>query len=55
MARVKRNGKKLGCPRISPDKESCIVDLRANGKGMLPIGKKLGVASNTAQRVLGGL
>ena len=52
IARAKANGVKLGRPRVDANMELTIRSLRASGKGMNAIGKKLGCGTSTVQRVL---
>ncbi len=52
LARTKAKGTKLGRPKISPRKEARIVELRAEGRGILSIGKELGIGSSAVQRVV---
>ncbi len=52
LARARAQGKRLGRPPVSPAVEQAIRDARAEGKGMLKIGRELGVGTATVQRVL---
>ena len=52
LARARAQGKRLGRPPVSPEVEQAIRDARAEGKGMLKIGRELGVGTATVQRVL---
>jgi DNA invertase Pin-like site-specific DNA recombinase len=52
LARAKSNGKTLGRPKVSDEIEEQILTLRSEGKGMLAIGKKLGIGTSTVQRVV---
>jgi len=52
LARARAQGKRLGCPPLPPEVEQAIRDARAEGKGMLKIGRELGVGTATVQRVL---
>ena len=52
LARTKAKGTKLGRPRASPQTEARIMKLRAKGRGMLAIGKELGIGTSTVQRVV---
>src|SRR6201991_3334780 len=45
LARAKADGTKLGRPRVEPSVEARILELRANGDGILKIGRKLGVGT----------
>jgi DNA invertase Pin-like site-specific DNA recombinase len=51
LARARANGTKLGRRRVNPSVEARILELRANGDGILKIGKKLGVGTSVVQRV----
>jgi DNA invertase Pin-like site-specific DNA recombinase len=53
LARAKANGKVLGRPKVKPAVEQRIRHLRAQGMGMLKIGRTLGVGTGTVQRVVG--
>jgi len=52
LARTKAKGTKLGRPMSSPKTEAQILKLRSKGKGMLAIGKELGVGTSVVQRVV---
>lgn len=52
LARAKSNGKTLGRPKVSPEREAKILKLRSKGMGILKIGKELGVGTSTVQRVI---
>ena len=52
LARAKSNGKTLGRPKVSEKVEEQIIELRSEGKGMLAIGKALGIGTSTVQRVI---
>ncbi len=54
LARAKSNGKTLGRPKVSPEREAKIRKLRSKGMGILRIGKELGVGTSTVQRVISG-
>jgi len=54
LARAKSNGKTLGRPKVSSDREAEILTLRSQGMGILRIGKELGVGTSTVQRVISG-
>ena len=43
LARARAQGKRLGRPPVPPEVEQAIRDARAEGKGMLKIGRELGV------------
>lgn len=55
MARVKvhgtRSGRPVGRPRISPDVEQAIRDLRAKGKGVNKVARELGIGVSVVQRI----
>ena len=52
LARAKANGTKLGRRRVKPSVEARILELRANGNGILKIGRTLGVGTSVVQRVI---
>ena len=52
LARTKAKGTKLGRPKVSAEREAQILKLRSKGKGMLAIGKELGIGTSTVQRVV---
>jgi len=52
LARTKAKGTKLGRPMASSKTEAQILKLRSKGKGMLAIGKELGVGTSVVQRVV---
>jgi len=52
LARAKSNGKQLGRPKVSTDKETSILKLYSEGMGMIKLGKELGVGTSTVQRVV---
>jgi DNA invertase Pin-like site-specific DNA recombinase len=52
LARAKANGTKLGRPTVAPAVEKRIHALKAEGMGMLRIGRTLGVGTSVVQRVL---
>ena len=52
LERAKANGTKLGRPRVDANVELAIRSLRATGKGMISIGRELGIGTSTVQRVL---
>jgi DNA invertase Pin-like site-specific DNA recombinase len=52
LARAKSNGKTLGRPKVSEKVEEQIIALRSKGKGILAIGKALGIGTSTVQRVI---
>ena len=54
LARAKSNGKTLGRPKVSIEREAQILELRSQGMGILRIGKELGVGTSTVQRVISG-
>src|ERR1700731_129667 len=51
LARARAKGTKLGRRRVKPSVEARILELRANGDGILKIGRKLGVGTSVVQRV----
>jgi DNA invertase Pin-like site-specific DNA recombinase len=55
LARARANGKKLGRRPVEPSVEVRIRELRANGDGILKIGRKLGVGTSVVQRVVRGV
>lgn len=52
LARAKAKGTKLGRRRIKASVEARILELRANGDGILKIGRTLGVGTSVVQRVV---
>jgi DNA invertase Pin-like site-specific DNA recombinase len=44
-------GTKLGRRRVEPAVEARILELKANGDGILKIGRKLGIGTSVVQRV----
>ncbi len=52
LARTKAKGTTLGRPKVSMEREAQILELRSKGKGMLAIGKELGIGTSTVQRVV---
>jgi DNA invertase Pin-like site-specific DNA recombinase len=52
LARAKSNGTTLGRPRVPVEREAQILELRSKGKGILAIGKELGIGTSTVQRVV---
>ena len=53
LARARANGTKLGRRPVKPAIEARIRQLRANGDGILKIGRKLGIGTSLVQRVVG--
>ena len=51
LARARANGTKLGRRRVKPAVEARILELKANGDGILKIGRKLGIGTSVVQRV----
>ena len=51
LARAKANGVTLGRRKVKASVEARILELRANGDGILKIGKKLGIGTSVVQRV----
>jgi DNA invertase Pin-like site-specific DNA recombinase len=52
LARARASGKQLGRPKVSPEIEEHIRELRAAGKGIISIARTLGVGGGTVQRVV---
>jgi DNA invertase Pin-like site-specific DNA recombinase len=52
LARARANGTKLGRRRVQPAVEARILELKASGKGILKIGRQLGIGTSVVQRVL---
>lgn len=52
LARAKAQGVKLGRKRVGSDVENRIRQLRAEGMGILKIGRELGVGTSVVQRVV---
>jgi DNA invertase Pin-like site-specific DNA recombinase len=52
LARAKANGTKLGRRRVKPSVEARILELKANGDGILKIGRTFGVGTSVVQRVI---
>jgi DNA invertase Pin-like site-specific DNA recombinase len=52
LARAKERGIKLGRRRIAPQIEQRIRELRSEGKGVLKIGRELGIGTSAVQRVI---
>ena len=55
LARARANGTKLGRRPVKPAVEARIRQLRANGDGILKIGRKLGIGTSVVQRVVGAV
>src|SRR3982075_2309915 len=51
LARARAKGTKLGRRRVEPAIEARIIELKANGMGILKIGRKLGIGTSVVQRV----
>jgi DNA invertase Pin-like site-specific DNA recombinase len=51
LARARAKGTKLGRRRVEPAIEARIFKLRADGDGILKIGRKLGIGTSVVQRV----
>src|SRR3979411_2260735 len=51
LARARANGTILGRRRVKPSVEARILELRANGDGILKIGRTLGIGTSVVQRV----
>src|SRR3954464_13566726 len=54
LARARAKGTKLGRPPVASTVDVQIRELRANGDGILKIGKKLGIGTSVVQRVVRG-
>ncbi len=52
LARARREGKRLGRPRVAKKTERAILKARATGKGINRIASDLGVGSSTVRRVI---
>ena len=52
LARARKEGKRLGRPRVSQKTERAILAARKQGKGIRKIAAELGVGVSTVQRVL---
>jgi DNA invertase Pin-like site-specific DNA recombinase len=52
LARARANGTKLGRRRVEPAVEARILELKADGQGILKIGRKLGIGTSVVQRVV---
>ena len=52
LARARAKRIKLGRRRVEPAVEARILELRANGDGILKIGRKLGIGTSVVQRVV---
>src|ERR1700686_2947672 len=52
LARARANGTKLGRRRVEPAVEARILELKADGHGILKIGRTLGVGTSVVQRVV---
>jgi len=55
LARAREKGVTLGRRKTAPGIEARILELRADGRGMLSIARELGVGTSVVQRVVGGL
>ena len=51
LARARAKGTKLGRRRVDPAVEARVLELKANGDGILKIGRKLGIGTSVVQRV----
>jgi DNA invertase Pin-like site-specific DNA recombinase len=51
LARARANGTKLGRRRVDTSVEARILELNADGDGILKIGRKLGIGTSVVQRV----
>jgi DNA invertase Pin-like site-specific DNA recombinase len=52
LARARANGTKLGRRPVKPAIEARIRELKAEGMGILKIGRKLGIGTSVVQRVV---
>ena len=52
LARARKEGKRLGRPRVSSETERAILAARAEGKSYNTIMAELGVGKSTVQRVV---
>jgi DNA invertase Pin-like site-specific DNA recombinase len=52
LARAREKGSKLGRRPVKPEVEARIRELRAQGMGMIKIGRTIGVGTSVVQRVL---
>ena len=52
LARARAKGVKLGRHRVKPSVEARIRELKAEGMGILKIGRTVGVGTSVVQRVL---
>ena len=52
LARARAQGRQLGRPRVSPEVETRIRELRQAGKGMNTIARELGCGTSAVQRVV---
>jgi DNA invertase Pin-like site-specific DNA recombinase len=55
LARARTKDTKLGRRPVEPSVEAQIRELRADGAGILKIGRKLGVGTSVVQRVVRGI
>ena len=53
LARARANGVKLGRPTVAPKIEQRVRELRAQGMGLIKIGREVGVGIGTVQRIVG--
>ena len=52
-SRARANGVKLGRPTVAPKIEQRVRELRAQGMGLIKIGREVGVDTGTVQRIVG--
>src|SRR6201998_147896 len=52
LARARANGTKLGRRTVKPSVEARIRELKAEGMGILKIGRTLGIGTSVVQRVI---
>ena len=52
LERARRQGKRLGRPKVPPEIEGAVRVARADGKGIRKIARELGVGNGTVERIL---
>ena len=52
LERARRQGKRLGRPKVPPEIEGAVRVARADGKGLRKIARELGVGNDTVERIL---
>jgi DNA invertase Pin-like site-specific DNA recombinase len=55
LARARANGTKLGRGTVKPSVEARIRELKADGMGILKIGRTVGVGTSVVQRVISAI